>query len=101
MRRALIFALGGALVVVSALLAEVGGDVLGSGCNEPIDAENEVCRAIYPEGVDAWQIVPVFPVGLLAVAAVYRRSLRTLVTAVLVCLLLTVALPLLVDELLL
>jgi hypothetical protein len=100
-RRLLIAAVGLVYVVVSIRLAEVGGNILGGGCNEPVDAGNETCQAIYPNVVDAWQVLPVLPVAVIALVAIYRSSFRWAHGAFAVGLVLTVLVPMLVFDLLL
>ncbi len=101
MRRAIVTLLGSAYVLVTIPLAEVGGDILGGGCNEPVDADSRMCQAIYPEGVDAWQVIPIFVVALIALIAAFRSSLSLAHTALATGVVLTLLVPILVFDLLL
>lgn len=97
-RRGLVAALGALYVLVSLPLAETGGDILGGSCDEPSDLNDEVCQAITPQGVDAWQVIPVVVVVVLVVGALYRGSFQLAHTALALCLVLTLVLPLLFAE---
>jgi len=98
-RRAVVTVLGALYFLVSLPLAETGGNILGGVCDEPSDLDNGICHAIYPEGADAWQVIPVVAVALLVVVAIYRSSLRVVHMAMALGLLLTLVLPVLFVEL--
>lgn len=73
--------LGSLYVVLNIPLAEVGGGLLGGACNEPSTVDEPACRVIFPEWVDAWQVIPVIAVALVAVSrGSYRIAHGAMVT---------------------
>ena len=99
-RRLLVAGLGSLYFVLSLLLAETGGGILGGRCNEPSTIDDEFCKAIqYPEGVDAWQVIPAVAVALIVLGAIWRASFRLVHLALAACVVLTLVLPILVTDL--